>query len=160
MNPEETAFDEMIDFKLEPSIYSGALLQSFLHHLILRKQSHFPIHLKLDTGMNRLGFKQNEMKELVNTLKTQPEVYVKSAFSHLSASEDPDEKEFTEGQIRDFEDVTAQLRTALGYDFDRHLANSSAVLNYPTSHFEMVRIGIGMYGLLDEKRDLFEIFEF
>lgn len=156
MNPEATAFDEIIDYQLEPSIYSTELLQSFLHHLILRKKTHFPIHLKLDTGMNRLGFGSDQLKELLNTLKTQPEVFVKSVFSHLSASEDPNEQEFTNGQIQLFKDLTEQLNVELGYEFDRHIANSSAVLNYPDAHFEMVRLGIGLYGLIDNQQDLFE----
>lgn len=156
MNPEETAFDEMIDFDLEPSIYSNPLLQAFLHHLILRKKSHFPIHVKLDTGMNRLGFKSDEIPELLSTLKTQPEVFVKSAFSHLAASEDQNEKDFTLDQIHEFERLTEIMSSDIGYSFDRHLANSSAILNYPESHFDMVRVGIGMYGLLENKRELFE----
>lgn len=156
MNPEETAFDEMIDFNLEPSIYSTNLLQSFLHHLILRKKTHFPIHIKLDSGMNRLGFKKDELSDLISILKTQPEVFAKTAFSHLSVSEDLNEDSFTKSQIADFISMTKKLEDAMGYHFDRHLANSSAVLNYPESHFDMVRIGIGMYGLLEKSRDLFE----
>ena len=156
MNPEETAFDEIIDFNLEPSIYSISLLQTFLHHLILRKKSHFPIHIKLDTGMNRLGLKEVQLSDLISTLKTQPEVFVKSAFSHLAASDSLKEEPFTRDQIEKFKRMTSRLSHSLGYNFDRHLANSSAVLNYPESHFEMVRIGIGMYGLLENKRDLFE----
>lgn len=156
MNPEETAFDEMIDFDLEPSIYSTPLLQSLLHHLILRKKTHFPIHLKLDTGMNRLGFKNDAIADLISTLKTQPEVYVKTAFSHLSVSEDMAHKDFTENQIAEFKQMTSHIKEAIGYAFDRHLANSAAILNYPESHFDMVRIGIGMYGLLADKKSQLE----
>lgn len=156
MNPEANAFDEIIDFDLEPSIFSPEILQSFLHQLILRQKTNYPIHLKLDTGMNRLGFVQDEMQELIQVLNTQPEVFVKSAFSHLSVADDTNERKFTFSQIRQFEILTGALKDGLGYSFKRHLANSSATLNYPQAHFDMIRLGIGLYGLMSERKKDFE----
>ncbi|MCB9224511.1 MAG: alanine racemase [Crocinitomicaceae bacterium] len=156
MNPEENAFDDIIDHHLEPSIYSIELLQSFIHQLILRQKEGFPIHVKLDTGMNRLGFVQEHMNELTDILQTQPEVHVKSVFSHLAVADDHDENEFTFGQIRLFEILTGKLKDAIGYEFDRHLANSAAALNFAHSQFDMIRIGIGLYGLLGDHQDQLE----
>lgn len=152
MNPEESAFDEIIDFELEPSIYSTDLLQKFLHHLILRQVVHFPIHLKLESGLNRLGFTKSDLNELISILKTQPEVFIKSAFSHFSVADTKGEEAFTNQQIEDFEEVTSSLLKQLNYSFDRHISNSAATLNYPKSHFEMIRLGIGLYGLLKEHK--------
>jgi alanine racemase len=152
MNPEANAFDEIIDYDLEPSIFSPEVLQSFIHQLILRQKTNFPIHIKLDTGMNRLGFIHDEIPELIQVLNTQPEVFVKSGFSHLSVADDTNERTFTFGQIREFEIMTGALKDGVGYAFKRHLANSSATLNYPQAHFDMIRVGIGLYGLMTARK--------
>ncbi|UKN00740.1 alanine racemase [Paracrocinitomix mangrovi] len=156
MNPEKNAFDDIVEYELEPSIYSLNSLQSFLHHLILKNILGFPIHIKLDTGMNRLGFVDDDLDELIETLETQPEVYVKSVFSHLAVADDAGEKNFTFKQIRQFEIMTGQLMQNLTYSFDRHLANSSGCINFNSAHYNMVRIGIGMYGLLSGERQHLE----
>jgi alanine racemase len=156
LNPEVNAFDEIIENDLEPSIFSIEVLQEFLHRLILHQKKHFPIHLKLDTGMNRLGFSSADIQELLSILKTQPEVHVKSVFSHLAVADDLNENQFTFDQIRKFERMTEKIEDSLGYSFDRHLANSSAVLNYPQAQFDMVRVGIGLYGLVKESADKLE----
>ena len=148
MNPEPAAFDEIIENKLEPAIYSLQLLDQFIHHLILRGIQNFPIHIKLETGMNRLGFRQEVIGELTDVMNTQPEVYAVSMFSHLSASDDPGEREFTEQQINRFNEMTREIVAAIGYRPFRHLANSAGVLHYPAAHFDMVRLGIGLFGLI------------
>lgn len=147
MNPEQNAFDDIIDYDLEPSIYSNYILNAFIKHLILRQMSGFPIHIKLDTGMHRLGFTEEDMTELYDTLLTQPEVFVKTAFSHLSVADNLSEKLFTYDQIRTFEIMTGSLKDRIGYAFDRHLANSAGTINFSNAHFNMVRIGIGLFGL-------------
>jgi len=154
MNPEENAFEEIIDFDLEPSIYSTKILNDFIHALILKQKKNFPIHVKIDTGMNRLGFEQDDLNELISVLITQPEVYVKSAFSHLASADERDQTKFTFEQIRTFEIMSGKLKDAVGYGFIRHLANSAAIINYHQTHFDMVRIGIGMYGLLKNHPEL------
>lgn len=154
MNPEESAFEEIIDFDLEPSIYSTPILNDFIHALILKQKKNFPIHIKIDTGMNRLGFENDDLNELISGLITQPEVYVKSAFSHLASADEKDQTQFTFEQIRNFEIMSGKLKDAIGYDFIRHLANSAAIINYHQAHFDMVRIGIGLYGLLKNQPQL------
>lgn len=153
MNPEAAAFDDLIAYQLEPSIYSHDLLDRFIHQLILKSTLSFPIHIKLDTGMNRLGFRENDMADLINALKSQPEVYVKSVFSHLSVADNLSEMEYTQLQIERFIDMSDQIETQLGYPVIKHIANSAGALYYKDAHFDMIRLGIGMYGLLSKKRN-------
>jgi len=156
MNPEADAFNDIIDHELEPSIYSLEILDEFISALIRKNINSYPIHLKLDTGMNRLGFVEDDLNELMAHLNAQPEVYVKSVFSHLSVADDLTETKFTEHQISTFKDFSNRLKTNLGYSFVEHIANSAGTLNYPNSHFDMVRLGIGMYGLMNNYQDSLE----
>ncbi|MBK9190426.1 MAG: alanine racemase [Crocinitomicaceae bacterium] len=149
MNPEESAFDEILNYNLEPSIYSPEMLNSFLRYLILNQKNHYPVHIKLDTGMNRLGFTENQIKQLLDTLQTQPEVFVKSVFSHLSVADDEAENAFTFNQIRSFDILSGIISDRLPYKFDRHLANSAGAVNFSRAEYDMVRLGIGMFGLVD-----------
>lgn len=149
MNPEPAAFDDIIDYDLEPSIYSPEILNTFIHQLILRQQLNFPIHIKLETGMNRLGFKSEQIGDLISVINTQPEVYIKSVFSHLSVADDSNEIEFTQGQLNAFKTLSEEIKKGVGYDFIRHIANSAGAYNYPEAHFDMVRLGIGLFGLLE-----------
>lgn len=161
MNPESDAFNDIIDYKLEPSIYSLELLDEFIRALGRRDIKSYPIHLKLDTGMNRLGFVKADLNELIAHLKAQPEVFVKSVFSHLSVADDLSETRFTEEQISTFKSYAKHLKFNLGYSFLEHIANSAATLNYPDSHFDMVRLGIGMHGLIyTYKKELEEVMSF
>ncbi|MFK8044983.1 MAG: alanine racemase [Crocinitomicaceae bacterium] len=147
MNPEQSAFDDIIDYKLEPSIYSIRILDQFLNQLILRGKTRVPIHIKLDTGMHRLGFMPNQISELIETLNAQPEVYVKGVFSHLVCSGSKTGREFTAGQIKEFTELCDKIEAGIGYGFLKHLANTEGIVNYPQSHFSMVRLGIGLFGL-------------
>jgi len=160
MNPEQDAFEDIIQHKLEPSIYSFESLNKFLHYLILKGKKRFPIHIKLDTGMHRLGFQSNQIRDLINTLNVQPEVYVKSVFSHFAAADNSKESAFTLSQIELFAKLTSQIEDGLGYKFDKHIANSEGTLNYKTSHFDMVRLGIGLFGLSRTNRQLAEALSF
>ena len=114
MNPEPAAFDEMIEKDLEPAIYSLALLNDFIHQLILRGKTNFPIHIKLETGMNRLGFRNDQLQGLIDLIITQPEVFVKSIFSHLAVADDPKEESYTLQQINFFEKGIDQIENAVG----------------------------------------------
>lgn len=154
MNPEPAAFEDMIDFDLEPSIYAMDLLNAFIHQLILKRRVNFPIHIKLDTGMNRLGFREEELKELLGMLTTQPEVYVCSVFSHLSVADASNEADYTENQIAQFVKLADIISEELGYSFIKHLANSAGAYNYPATHFDMVRLGIGLFGLMKDNSQL------
>lgn len=161
MNPEASAFDDIIDYKLEPSIYSLDILDQFISALIRKGVEAYPIHLKCDTGMNRLGFVKSDLDELIAQLKAQPEVFVKSVFSHLAVADDPQENEFTKLQIIRFKEFSHILKSNLGYSFIEHIANSAGALNNPNSHLDMIRLGIGLYGLMDNtKGQLEEVLEF
>ncbi len=147
MNPEVRSFEAIADYDLEPEIYSQGLLEQFIHFLTLRGTKDFPVHIKLDTGMHRLGFEEEEMESLHTLLNTAGRLRVRSVFSHLVASEDPAEDAFTHRQIERFEHMTGILRQALPYPFLRHILNSAGIERFPDAQFDMVRLGIGLYGI-------------
>jgi len=139
-------FKTIIERCLEPSIYSTRVLNKFLAVAEVNNQKNFPIHLKFNTGLNRLGFAENEVETIIKTLNTTETVKVKSLFSHLAASEDEDEKDFTLNQIKNFKYIAKKITDHLGYQPILHQSNTSGILNYPEAHFNMVRCGIGLYG--------------
>lgn len=149
MNPEQNAFDEIIDFGLEPGIYSQELLDSFVHHLTLRQLENYPVHIKIDTGMNRLGFVEEQIPQMLETMQAQPEVFVRAVYSHLSVADDAAENQFTSAQIRTFDILTGMIADRLPYSFERHLANSAGTANFSRAEYDMVRLGIGIFGLVD-----------
>ena len=146
MNAEEDGFEDCILHQLEPAIYSFDQLDQFIKELIFAGKSDFPIHLKLNTGMTRLGFELSEIGQIIETLQAQPEVKVKSVYSHLADSDNLASRDFTELQIQRFTIGCEQLQEHLSYSFDRHILNSEGVARFPEAQFEMVRLGIGMYG--------------
>ncbi|MCG2792737.1 MAG: bifunctional UDP-N-acetylmuramoyl-tripeptide:D-alanyl-D-alanine ligase/alanine racemase [Weeksellaceae bacterium] len=146
MNPEQHSYDSIIEYNLEPEIYSLRVLELFGEQLVKSgNQQKYPIHIKLETGMHRLGFKEPELDELMDHLQAM-NVRVQSIFSHLSASDVPDEEEFTYNQLKTFEKDSAYLIKQLGYQPLRHILNSSGITNYTDYQYDMVRIGIGMIG--------------
>jgi len=146
MNPEQHSYDSVIEYNLEPEIYSLRVLELFNEQLIKSgNQQKYPIHIKLETGMHRLGFKNFELDELTEKLKSM-NVKVQSIFSHLSSSDIPEEKEFTLNQLETFEKNSSYLIEKLGYQPIRHILNSSGITNYTDYQYNMVRIGIGMIG--------------
>ncbi len=147
MSPEVSAFDAIIDNNLEPELYSFRILNAFADYLSYRNIVVYNIHLKLDTGMHRLGFEGNTIPELVNCLKKYPQLKVKSVFSHLVASEDASHDTFTQQQINDFTTYTTVIAQNIGYTFIKHLANTSAISRFKNAQFNMVRLGIGFYGV-------------
>ena len=147
MNPEQGSYDIIIDYNLEPEIYSLRVLELFTTQLQLKGiQRKYPIHLKIETGMHRLGFKENEIEELLEILKKY-NVKVASIFSHLSSSDIPDEREYTMYQIETFKRISEKIISGLDYRPLRHILNSSGITNYTDYQFDMVRIGIGMIGI-------------
>lgn len=149
MSPDEHSFDTMLVNKLEPEIFSFRTLQ-LLIEAMARQPEHgnmVPIHLKFDTGMRRLGFEANDVVELVHVLKKHPALFVKSVFSHLAASDKPEHDAFTNIQIATFIEICGQLKELIGYNFDRHMLNSAGINRFSEAHFEMVRLGIGLYGV-------------
>lgn len=148
MNPAQSSYDTMIDHHLEAEIYSLRVLEKFTLKLIEKKiQTAYPIHIKLNTGMNRLGFKPNEVSELIQNLADNPYVKVKSIFSHLATSDVPSEKEFVYQQVATFNEMYKNMAFDLGYEPMRHILNSAGILNFPEYQMDMVRLGIGMYGM-------------
>lgn len=151
MNPEQSSYNGIIDYNLEPEIYSFRVLDLFNEQLkakgINRK---YPIHIKLETGMHRLGFKEDELIKLNQKLK-QKNVEVKSIFSHLSSADVPEEKEYTLSQLNNFEQMSLALTKNLGYQPIRHILNSAGIVNYTDYQMDMVRIGIGLIGISANK---------
>jgi alanine racemase len=146
LHPQPINFDQVIDHCLEPSIYSPRILREFIAIAEKRSQKEYPIHIKFNTGLNRLGFWENDVKHIVSQLSKANSVKVKSVFSHLAASEDLSERDFTLRQITDFTKSSNELIKRLGYSVFRHMTNTSGILNFPEAHFDMVRTGIGLYG--------------
>jgi alanine racemase len=146
MNAERSSFNDIIKNQLEPSIFSFKQLDSFIRKLIDLGKKNYPIHLKLDTGMNRLGFIEEEMDNIVSIIMSQPEVRVKSIFSHLAASDKSKHNDFTNQQIELFEAWANKLEKGLGYSVQKHILNSAGIENFPEHQLDMVRLGIGVYG--------------
>lgn len=149
MNPENDHFDILAEHRLEPEIYSMSILRRLA--AFLERQGYsgetFPIHLKLDTGMHRLGFLPGELDEAIGFLKQQPHIRVVSVFSHLAASEDPTEDAFTHQQANQLQQMAEKISKKLGYPVMRHLLNSAGIIRFPEYQFEMVRLGLGLYGI-------------
>ena len=140
-------FPEIIDNRLEPGLPNLYSLKAFCEVLKERGLRDWPVHLKLDTGMHRLGFMTEELAALLDFLKDCPYVRVKSVYSHLAAAEDPAEDEFTLGQIRMFQENADTITASLGYKPMYHILNSAGIERFPQYQFDMVRLGIGIYGI-------------
>lgn len=148
MNPEESSYNDMIDYHLEPELFSFKVANEFLQALQLKAISEpYPVHIKLDTGMHRLGFEEHQIIDLCTFLKKETELKVKSVFSHLVASDDKAFDDFTYQQIESFKRMSHQLENVLGHETIKHISNSGGVTRFKQAHFDMVRLGIGMYGI-------------
>lgn len=146
MNPEQHSYQTIIEYNLEPEIYSFRVLELFYE--AVQKSGYdkkFPIHIKLETGMHRLGFKGFELDQLSETLSNK-NLKVQSLFSHLSSSDVPEERQFTLAQLKTFDKNSSDLIEKLGYAPIRHILNSSGITSYTDHQYDMVRIGIGMLG--------------
>ncbi|WP_372649256.1 alanine racemase, partial [Draconibacterium sp.] len=148
MNPEHDSFQNIIDFNLEPNIYSFQLLQEFVKALEEFGLSNFPIHIKIDTGMNRLGLKtEKEVEEVITFIKNNKHLKVKSVFSHLAGSDEPELDDFTQEQFNRFANLSARIENAFDYKIDKHILNSAGIERFPDQQMNMVRLGIGLYGI-------------
>ncbi len=154
MNPEEESFDNIIRYGLEPDIYSFRILKLFSDaaRLYADNQNPIAIHIELDTGMHRLGFAPDDMDKLAQILKSDDSpIVVRSIFSHLACSEDPAMDDFTRMQIERFRQGSARLKQLLGKDnILCHILNSSGITRFPEAQMDMVRLGIGLYGISPE----------
>ncbi len=147
MNIDEAAFEAIIQFDLEPELFSFNILSSFSSFLKKQGIQQYPVHIKLDTGMHRLGFEAGDMKELCALLVNNRRMVVRSVFSHLAASEDEKEDAFTRHQANVFTECCKIIEEALGYSFIKHISNSAAIFRDHSLQFDMVRLGIGLHGI-------------
>lgn len=147
LNAEAGAFDAMTDNNLEPDIFSFEMLHAFEQHLKDNGYKNYPVHIEVETGMNRLGFAVDDVEQLGNYLKDNEYIKVVSVFSHLVASEDEAEDAFSLHQYNLLESAATRLQNILGYHFTRHIANSSGIARLPQLQMDMVRLGIGLYGV-------------
>ncbi len=147
MNAEEITFDVMIQYNLEPELFSFGILDAFEDYIKQSGIHNYPVHIKLDTGMRRLGFEEADIKELCERLKSTTLFKVQSVFSHLAASDSAAHNAFTEDQARSFTRSCKEIQKATGYKFLRHIANTSAIHRHQDLQFDMVRLGIGLYGV-------------
>lgn len=151
MNPEEQSFETMVNYKLEPEIYSFRVLQQF-SDLLKRKSeelqgARFPIHLKIDTGMHRLGFDEQDINELVVRIRNNRYLKIAGIFSHLAASDEAMHDGFTKQQAEQFKKMADQISSHFSYKICQHLLNSAGIIRFPEYQFDMVRLGIGLHGI-------------
>lgn len=152
MNMEDYSFEDIITHQLEPSIYSIEQLEQFIKFLIEQEILSYPIHLKIDTGMYRLGFLEHEIQYLIDTIINQPEVYVKGIFSHLAAADNKEEDEFTKMQIDLFYTISKKIEDSIGYEPIKNILNSSGIERFKDHELDMVRLGVGMYGISSNEK--------
>lgn len=151
MNPEQSSYSSIIDYKLEPEIYSLRVLDLFVQTLKEKSITEpYPVHLKIDSGMNRLGFRAEQIEDLIQKLKSEKSVSVKSIFTHLATADVPEEKQFAQNQFKIFDEVYNQLSSELNIKPIKHALNSPGIIHFPEHQYDAVRLGIGMYGISDD----------
>lgn len=147
LNPEINGFEELYNSNLEPEVYNFRILESFIKDAEGRGVTDYPIHIKLDTGMHRLGFVSEEIPKLIEILQKQKSFRIESIFSHLAASESWIFDKYTEKQIETFKELSSLIEDQLNYKVKRHILNSAGIERFSNSQFDMVRLGIGLYGV-------------
>jgi len=147
MNPEFGSFSTIFEHRLEPEIYSFKLMDAFIREAEREGVSNYPIHVKLDTGMHRLGFEEHELPALIERMKGQESLRVRSIFSHLAGSDETKFDAYTEQQFVQFERMSSTLMAAFDHHILRHILNSAGIERYPENQYDMVRLGIGLYGI-------------
>lgn len=147
LNTEASAFEALVEHSLEPDIYSFELLHAFDAWLKSEGIQNYPVHIEIETGMNRLGFATEDMNKLGAYLRSDSSFKVISAFSHLASSEDPGDDAFTMLQRENFLSAALELEAIVGYAFLKHIGNSAAIVRHPSLQLDMVRLGIGLYGV-------------
>jgi alanine racemase len=147
MNPETVSFDLLTEYNLEPELFSFAILHAFKIYLEKEGITNYPVHLKIDTGMHRLGFENKELTQLCDQLKSGNHFSIQSVFSHLAASEDEAEDLFTTQQAKLFDEACGFIEQQTGEVFLKHMSNTSGILRHTRLQYDMVRLGIGIYGI-------------
>ena len=146
LHPQTPNLQSIVEYKLEPNLYNFKIFNAFLKLSREISLINYPVHIKFNTCLNRLGFGEKDIPKILSSLKQLNNIKIQSIFSHLAASEDLEEKGFTLNQIHNFSNLSKQCYTQLGYKPILHILNTSGVVNYPDAQFNMVRIGIGLYG--------------
>lgn len=148
LNPQPESFSKLIEYNLEPEIYSFKVFEQFLNFIETFENHAFKVHLKLDTGMHRLGFDAQDIEPLIELLKQNPTIKIASIFSHLVGADESEHNAFSKTQIERFEQMSQQIMAALeGQKPLRHICNSAGIIRFPEAKFDMVRLGIGLYGV-------------
>ncbi|MBN2662623.1 MAG: bifunctional UDP-N-acetylmuramoyl-tripeptide:D-alanyl-D-alanine ligase/alanine racemase [Bacteroidales bacterium] len=147
LNPDTANFNIFVENKLEPEIYNFKMLYDFYNAVKNKTSNAYPVHIKVNTGMNRLGFSKNQIPELLKILKKSSKIYVKSVFSHLVGSGDEQFDKFTIKQVTDYNSIVYDMENNLGYLFLKHILNSAGIERFNEYQFDMVRLGIGLYGI-------------
>jgi alanine racemase len=153
LHPQIPNLGSIVNYCLEPNIYNFKIFNAFLKLATQTALREYPIHVKLNTGLNRLGFSRADVPTLLMQLKEIKELKVQSLFSHLAVSEEKEEQEFTDNQIAIFSENAQQFQAGLGYKPILHILNTSGIINYPKAQFDMVRIGIGLYGFGNDNKE-------
>lgn len=153
LHPQIQNFDAIINHRLEPCLYNFKTLDAFFALADERLLLNYPVHLNFNTGLNRLGFWHNDIAILLSKINENKYIKIISFFSHLAASEDPEEKEFSINQINNFAYIVSQMYKALPYEPLIHMLNTSGVINYSNAQFDMVRVGIGLYGFGNDENE-------
>ncbi len=151
LNPDIANFNVFVENKLEPEIYSFRMLDAFYKATKNKIRQSYPIHIKINTGMNRLGFSLQDIPILIDKLKKYEKLHVESVFSHLVASDDKNQDDFTNFQIQKFNEITDIFDKELSYKYLKHILNSAGIQRLKDAQFDMVRLGIGLYGISSEK---------
>lgn len=147
LNPEVGEFEELAAYSLEPEVYNFKILNAFIKDAKLLGINNYPVHIKIDTGMHRLGFTQEDVPSLIVCIKHQTGIRIQSVFSHLAASESWSFDDFTTQQIKTFKEISADITAAFSYPIFRHILNSAGIERFPDEQMDMVRLGISLYGV-------------
>lgn len=153
LNAQEEAFEDIIDYNLEPAIFGFRQLDIFIKALISKDKWQFPVHIKFDTGMHRLGFNPKRVESILETVQGQPEIKIKGVYSHLSNADQKDDS-FTKEQLSVFETIKKRFEVEYDYNILFHVLNSHGVQNYSDYSYDMVRLGIGMFGIGEDTRPI------
>lgn len=154
MNPEASSYAAIVDHALQPVLYSVQRLSEFEAYIQSQGLSNYPVHLEVETGMNRLGLSLEEMKAVAEQLAASSTLHVQSLFSHLAASESPEMDDFTNLQAKRFRQAAEILREKIAYPFLQHISNTAGIIRHPQLQMDMVRLGIGLYGIASDAEDI------
>jgi Alr-MurF fusion protein len=158
MNPEESTFDALVQYNLEPDLYAPGILQSFEQFLHKEGINQFPVHIELETGMNRLGFSKDQLPVVLTAIGGAA-FKVQSVFSHLAASEDPQHDAYTRRQAELYKQMADEIQAVLHYPFIRHISNTAGITRHSDLQLDMVRLGIGLYGVSSDETQNLELSE-